>query len=77
MSPTPMGEFTSLLQTAVLDKPVVDQTGLTEKYDFVVKFTPDPGMMQGLCGGGPAPANNRAAGGTASEICPRLARMRR
>ena len=53
-----MGEFTSLLQSAVLDKPVVVQTGLTEKYDFVVKFTPDPGMMQGLGGGGPAPADN-------------------
>jgi uncharacterized protein (TIGR03435 family) len=53
-----MGEFTNLLQAAVLDKPVVDQTGLTEKYDFVVKFTPDPGMMQGLGGGGPAPAND-------------------
>jgi uncharacterized protein (TIGR03435 family) len=52
-----MGQFTNLLQAAVLDKPVVDQTGLTEKYDFVVKFTPDPGMMQGL-GGGPPPADN-------------------
>lgn len=51
-------EFTNLLQSAVLDKPVVDQTGLTEKYDFVVKFTPDPGMMQGLGGGGPAPVDN-------------------
>jgi uncharacterized protein (TIGR03435 family) len=53
-----IGEFTNLLQSAVLDKPVVDQTGLTEKYDFVVKFTPDSGMMQGLGGGGPAPADN-------------------
>jgi len=53
-----IGEFTNLLQSAVLDKPVVDQTGLTEKYDFVVKFTPDPGMMQGLGGGGPAPTDN-------------------
>jgi uncharacterized protein (TIGR03435 family) len=54
-------EFTNLLQSAVLDKPVVDQTGLTEKYDFVLKFTPDPGMMQGLGGGGPAPADNADA----------------
>jgi uncharacterized protein (TIGR03435 family) len=53
-----MGEFTNILQGAVLDKPVVDQTGLTEKYDFQLKFTPDPGMMQGLGGGGPPPADN-------------------
>jgi uncharacterized protein (TIGR03435 family) len=44
-------EFCNLLQSAVLDKPVVDQTGLGEKYDFVVKFTPQPGQMTGL--GGP------------------------
>jgi uncharacterized protein (TIGR03435 family) len=37
-----------------MDKPVVDQSGLTEKYDFILKFTPDPGMMAGF--GGPPPA---------------------
>jgi uncharacterized protein (TIGR03435 family) len=58
----PMGDFTNLLQGAVLDKPVVDQTGLTEKYDFVLKFTPDPTQMQGLGGApGPPPADNAEA----------------
>jgi uncharacterized protein (TIGR03435 family) len=50
-----IAEVASVLQGNVLDKPVVDQTGLTEKYDFVLKFTPDPGQMNGL-GGPPPPA---------------------
>jgi len=52
-----MAEFANLLQTAVLDKPVLDQTGLKEKYDFILKFTPDPGQLRGL-GGPPTAAAN-------------------
>ena len=48
-----IAEVASVLQGTVLDKPVVDQTGLSEKYDFLLKFTPDPGQMAGL--GGPPP----------------------
>jgi uncharacterized protein (TIGR03435 family) len=48
-----MGEVASVLQINVLDKPVVDQTGLTEKYDFSLRFTPQPGQMQGLGGAPP------------------------
>lgn len=29
------------LQSNILDKPVVNQTGLTGRYDFTLKFTPD------------------------------------
>ena len=50
-----MAEVASTLQGSVLDKPVVDQTGLAEKYDFIVKFTPDPGQMAGFGAGGPPP----------------------
>ena len=50
-----IGEFCNLLQGNVLDRPVADQTGLTEKYDFIVKFTPDQGQMLGFGGGGPPP----------------------
>jgi uncharacterized protein (TIGR03435 family) len=30
------------LQSNILDKPVVDQTGLTGRYDFTLRWTPDP-----------------------------------
>lgn len=37
-----MAEFASVMQATVLEKPVVDQTGLgAGRYDFVLKWTPD------------------------------------
>ena len=54
-----MGDVASVIQTGVLDKPVVDQTGLTEKYDFMLKFTPEQGQMLGL-GGAPPPQPDNA-----------------
>ncbi len=36
-----MSEFASWMQSGVMDKPVVDQTGLKDKYDFTLKWTPD------------------------------------
>jgi uncharacterized protein (TIGR03435 family) len=36
-----MKEFATWMQSSVMDKPVVDQTGLTAKYDFTLKWTPD------------------------------------
>jgi uncharacterized protein (TIGR03435 family) len=36
-----MKEFATWMQSSVMDKPVVDQTGLTAKYDFNLKWTPD------------------------------------
>lgn len=40
-------EFTSILQMLVLDRPVVDQTGLTGRYDFHFTFTPDDSEFNG------------------------------
>ncbi len=36
-----MKDFASRLQSGVLDRPVVDQTNLPGKYDFLLKWTPD------------------------------------
>ena len=51
---SPMSQFTALLQNS-LDKPVVDQSGLSERYDFTLTFTPDPAQAA-LLGGPPSPA---------------------
>ncbi len=43
------------LQSNILDKPVVDQTGLTGRYDFQLRFTPDASQFANF--GGLEPAN--------------------
>jgi|SRR5215472_4433702 len=43
----PIPAFTSFLQSLVFDRPVVDQTGLTGRYDLTVTFTPDESMFNG------------------------------
>jgi uncharacterized protein (TIGR03435 family) len=51
-----LAEVASVLQGNVLDKPVVNQTGLTDKYDFTLTFTPDAGQMASFGPAPPAPA---------------------
>jgi uncharacterized protein (TIGR03435 family) len=43
-----MMDFASLLQTAVLDRPVVDQSGLDGHYDFQLNWTPDETQFAGM-----------------------------
>jgi uncharacterized protein (TIGR03435 family) len=42
-----MGEFASVMQRAALDRPVVDRTGLTGRYDFDLEFMPDESEFGG------------------------------
>jgi uncharacterized protein (TIGR03435 family) len=50
---SPMSQVTAILQN-FLDKPVVDQSGLSERYDFTLTFTLDPAQVARL-GGAPIP----------------------
>jgi uncharacterized protein (TIGR03435 family) len=36
-----MADFAFFLQSRILDRPVVDQTELSDRYDFTLKWTPD------------------------------------
>ena len=36
-----MGDFAGVMQLAVLDRPVIDKTGLQGRYDFTLTWTPD------------------------------------
>ena len=50
-----VGHFCELLEGAVLDKPVIDQTGLTGQFDFQLKWTPDPTQFAGFGAKIPSP----------------------
>lgn len=46
-------QFASVLQRAILDRPVVDLTGLTGRYDFELEWLPDESEFGGQLPSGP------------------------
>ncbi len=54
---SPLSQVTAVLQNT-LDKPVVDQSGLSEKYDFTLTFTPDAAQAALIGGPSTSPADN-------------------
>jgi uncharacterized protein (TIGR03435 family) len=43
-------DFASWMQNGVMDRPVIDQTGLTDRYDFPLKWTPDESQFAAFRG---------------------------
>lgn len=57
---TTMEDFAGFLQNRIVDRPVVDQTGLKDRYDFRVRYTPDRAV--------PAAAGANAPVGAAGDV---------
>ncbi len=47
-----MKDFATWMQASVMDRPVVDQTGLTDRYDFHLQWTPDETQFEQFRGAG-------------------------
>jgi uncharacterized protein (TIGR03435 family) len=56
-----MADFTGLMQQAVLDRPVLDQTELTGRYDFTLVWTPDDSQFAGMGAKIPPPTDSANA----------------
>jgi uncharacterized protein (TIGR03435 family) len=64
-----MSDFAGTMQAVVLDRPVVDQTGLAGRYDFTLTWTPDDTQFGGRGGQAPpADANADAPPGLFTAI---------
>jgi len=50
-----MADFSGVMQTTALDRPVVDQTGIQGRYDFSLTWTPDEFQFPGLKAAGAPP----------------------
>jgi uncharacterized protein (TIGR03435 family) len=57
-------DFTGFLQILVLDRPVVDKTGITGRFDFQCTFTTDDSQFGGHPPQFPKQGNNGSAGST-------------
>jgi uncharacterized protein (TIGR03435 family) len=53
-----IADFAGVMQTAVMDRPVVDKTGLTGRFDFSLKWTPDESQFASMGVRVPPPTND-------------------
>ena len=51
-----MTDLARVMQAAVLDRPVIDRTGLAGRFDFTLTWTPDDSQFRGLGARVPAPS---------------------
>jgi uncharacterized protein (TIGR03435 family) len=56
---TTMVELAQSLQTAVLDRPVVDKTGIEGRYDFTLDWMPDDSQFASFGPRQPIPDNGK------------------
>jgi uncharacterized protein (TIGR03435 family) len=61
-------DFSALMQQAVLDRPVVDKSGMTGRYDFTLTWTPDETQFSSLGIRVPPPAAEALAPGLFTAI---------
>ena len=66
-----MSQFAESLSNQ-MDRPVVDQTGLTKIYDFTLDFAPDGAMGKGMPGMPPPPPGDGAASPEMGSLAPSL-----
>jgi uncharacterized protein (TIGR03435 family) len=53
-----MDDFVGLMQAVVLDRPVIDQTGLAGRWNFTLDWTPDDSQFGGMAAKIPPPTDN-------------------
>jgi uncharacterized protein (TIGR03435 family) len=56
------------MQFVVMDKPVVDKTGLIGEFDFTLKWTPDESQLNGMGFRVPVPEGTTALPGLFTAI---------
>jgi uncharacterized protein (TIGR03435 family) len=65
-------DFTQFLQSLVLDRPVVDKTGIQGRYDYQCTFAPDESQFGGHPPPMPNQGNNNGSTDTAAPAAPSL-----